>query len=76
MHKVTRSDQASGAQRKDRPKKRRQSFNPKTAEVDEKSFTSTSAKKLRSQDEIHVPEDGTLICHYRLFFLYFQHYQL
>lgn len=60
MHKVTRSDQASGAQRKDRPKKRRQSFNPKTAEEDEKSFTSTSAKRLRSQYEIHVPEDGTL----------------
>ena len=60
MHKVSRSDQESGSQRNDRPKNRKQYFNPKTAEVSEESFTSTSAKKLKSQDEKHVPEDGTL----------------
>ena len=60
MHKVSRSDRSAGAQRKDRSKKRKQSFNPKTAEINDESFTSTSAKKLKSQDENHVPEEGNL----------------
>lgn len=60
MSKVTRSDRTTSGRRKDRSKKRKQSFNPKTAEIDDKSFTSTSAKKLKSQDEKHVPEDGIL----------------
>lgn len=60
MSKVTRSDRATSGQRQDRPKKRKQSFNPKTAEIDEESFTSTSAKKIKNQNENHVPEDGIL----------------
>ena len=49
MSKVTRSDRTTSGRRKDRSNKRKQSFNPKAAEIDEKSFTSTSAKKLKSQ---------------------------
>lgn len=60
MSKVTRSDRITSGRRKDRPRKRKQSFNPKNPEEHNESFTSTSAKKLRSQDENHVPEDGTL----------------
>lgn len=46
--------------RKDRPKKRRQSFNPKTPESNEASFSSTSAKKLKSREEIQVPENSNV----------------
>lgn len=69
-HKVTREDQTTGI-RKDRPRKRRQSFNPKTPEIDDASFTSTSAKKLKNQDEIDVPEDATLQYAFIDFFLVF-----
>lgn len=58
-HKVTREDRTEGL-RKDRPRKRKQTFNPKTAKIDDASFASTSAKKLKNLDEIHVPEDATL----------------
>nr|XP_012143883.1 PREDICTED: uncharacterized protein LOC105662864 [Megachile rotundata] len=60
MSKVTRSERVSGAQRKDLSKERKQVFNPKTAEIHDESFASTSAKKLKSQEEKYVPEDGTL----------------
>lgn len=43
--------------RKTRPKKRKNVFNPKTAETDESSF-STSAKKIKAQNEVIVPEDS------------------
>lgn len=46
--------------RKDRPNKRRQSFNPKTPESNEQSFSSTSAKKLKSREEIEVPVNSNV----------------
>ncbi|GBP42001.1 hypothetical protein EVAR_33805_1 [Eumeta japonica] len=60
MSKVRRPDRTTSGRRKDRPKKRKQSFDPKTAELNDESFTSTSAKKLKIQDEKHVPEDAIL----------------
>lgn len=60
MHrKVTRAMLAQGAHRKDRPKKRKQSYNPKNPEMNN-SFTSASAKKLKGDDKQHVPEEATL----------------
>ena len=44
---------------KSRNKKRKQSFNPKTAETDDGGAT-TSARKLKSQDEYHVPKTNTV----------------
>ena len=41
--KLARIDQKEGL-RKDRPKKRKQSFNPKTPEKDQQSFVSSSEK--------------------------------
>lgn len=43
--------------RKSRPKKRKNVFNPKTVETNESSF-STLAKKMKTQNEIIVPEDS------------------
>ncbi|XP_044575161.1 uncharacterized protein LOC123258969 [Cotesia glomerata] len=60
MHKISRKQLTVGARRKDRPRKRRQSFNPKDPETDDSSFTSTSAKKLKGDDKEHVPEEDTL----------------
>lgn len=53
-HKISREKQDKGV-RKDRPIKRRQSFNPKAHQ-----FNSSSAKKLREQDEIEVPEEAAV----------------
>ncbi|KAL3283453.1 hypothetical protein HHI36_006597 [Cryptolaemus montrouzieri] len=58
--KVSRTQITEGVRRKDRLKKRKQSFNPKNPEVDDNSFTSTSAKKLKGDDKQHVPEEATL----------------
>ncbi|XP_063986122.1 uncharacterized protein LOC135167084 isoform X2 [Diachasmimorpha longicaudata] len=58
--KVSRSQITEGVRRKDRPKKRKQSFNPKNPEIDDNSFTSSSAKKLKGEDKQHVPEEATL----------------
>lgn len=44
---------------KSRPKKRKNVFNPKTAETDESSF-SASAKKIKEQEEISVPRDPSV----------------
>lgn len=44
---------------KSRNKKRKQSFNPKTAETDD-GGASTSAKKLKNQDEYHVPKSAAV----------------
>ena len=44
---------------KSRNKRTKQSFNPKTAETDD-GGASTSARKLKSQDEYHVPETDTV----------------
>lgn len=44
---------------KSRAKKRKNVFNPKTAETDESSF-SASAKKMRMQEEILVPRDPSV----------------
>lgn len=60
MPKVSRSQLADGTRRKDRPRKRRQSFNPQNPEMDDDSFTSTSGKKLKGDDKEHVPEEATL----------------
>ncbi|CAG5100711.1 Protein of unknown function, partial [Cotesia congregata] len=60
MNKVTRKQLTLGARRKDRPKKRRRSFNGENTETDDSSFTSTSAKKLKGDDREHVPEEYTL----------------
>lgn len=58
--KLSRAQIAEGVRRKDRPKKRKQSFNPKNPEIDDNSFMSTSAKKLKGDDKQHVPEEATL----------------
>lgn len=60
MPKVSRTQLAEGARRKDRPRKRKQSFNSKNPEINDDSFTSTSAKKLKGGDKEHVPEEDTL----------------
>ena len=44
---------------KSRNKKRKQVFNPETAETDESSF-STSARKLKMQEEIFIPRDSSV----------------
>ena len=49
-----------GVCRKYRPKKRKQSFNPKNSEVDDNTFTSTSAKKLKVDNKQHLPEEAPL----------------
>ncbi|KYM97058.1 hypothetical protein ALC62_12266 [Cyphomyrmex costatus] len=48
------------ANRKNKPKKRKQIFNPKTSESNEASFSSTSAKKLKSREEIEVPVNSNV----------------
>jgi len=58
-HKVTRSKQTHST-RKDTKKKRRQSFNPKTLEMNNASFMSTSSKKLKTDDGIRVPENANV----------------
>jgi len=58
-HKVTRSKQTHST-RKDTKKKRRQSFNPKTPEMNDASFMSTSSKKLKTDDGIRVPENANV----------------
>jgi len=60
MNKISRIQRKDSGKRKDRPKKRKQSFNPKTAEIDDASFSSTSAKKLKLIEKKYVPEDATL----------------
>ena len=44
---------------KSRNKKRKQCFNPKTAETDD-GGASTSTRRLKSQDEYHVPKTDTV----------------
>lgn len=53
--KVSREDRKNRRIYKSRTLKRKQHFNPKTAETDD-GGASTSAKKLRDQDEYHVPK--------------------
>lgn len=57
-HKGSREKRSSDQFRKSRPRKRHP-MNPKTLERDEESF-STSAKKFKTQDEIHVTQDDSL----------------
>lgn len=57
--KILREKQTH-ANRKDKPKKRKQVFNPKTPESNEASFSSTLAKKLKSQEEIEVPVNSNV----------------
>ena len=57
--KVTRGVRKNRTIYKSRNKKRKQSFNPKTAETDD-GGASTSARKLKSQDEYHVPKTDTV----------------
>ncbi|KYM95878.1 hypothetical protein ALC62_13471 [Cyphomyrmex costatus] len=52
--KTTREKRQSSGYRKDRPKRRKQSFNPKNVEIDESSF-SASRKKIRV-DQVTVPK--------------------
>ena len=56
--KVTREVRKNRTIYKSRNKKRKQSFNPKTTETD--GGASTSARKLTSQDEYHVPKTDTV----------------
>ena len=58
--KVSRTQITEGVRRKDRPKKTKQSFNAKNPEVDDNSFTSTSAKKLKGDNKQHVPEEALI----------------
>lgn len=62
--KCTRQRRLSDKTQISRGKKRKQSYNPKTVEADESSF-STSAKKLKNQKEILVPRDSSI--EYRIF---------
>lgn len=57
--KVSRELRESANAHKSRPKKRKQYFNPKNAETSESSF-SASAKKLKGQDKIIVPQDSSV----------------
>lgn len=57
--KFSRIDRATKKGRLSRRKKRRNVFNPKTAEIDESSF-SASAKKFKLQKEILVPRDSSI----------------
>lgn len=52
--KITRTKRESTGYRKDRPKRRKQSFNPKNVEIDQRSF-SASRQKI-SVDKVTVPE--------------------
>lgn len=55
-HKFSRVKRKSERVQKSRPKKRRNVFNPKTAETEQSSF-SASSKKFQQQEEIFVPRD-------------------
>ena len=57
--KVTREVRKNRKIYKSRNKKRKQSFNPKTAETND-GGASTSARKRKSQDEYHVPKTDTV----------------
>lgn len=57
--KCSRELRKTSKVQKSRPRKRRNVFNPKTAETDESSF-SASAKKLKMQEEILVPRDSSV----------------
>lgn len=57
--KVTRNKKALLKTWKSRSKKRKQSFNPKTAETNEASF-SASRKKIESQKQIVMPQDNSI----------------
>jgi len=57
--KCSREKRKSSKVQKSRPKKRKNVFNPKTAETDESSF-SASAKKLKMQEEIFVSRDSSV----------------
>ncbi|KYM96705.1 hypothetical protein ALC62_00134 [Cyphomyrmex costatus] len=57
--KGSRELRESSGFRKSRPKKRKNVFNPKTAETSETSF-STSAKKLHLEEKIDVPRDTSI----------------
>jgi len=54
--KVTRQDRKDNYADKSRPRKRKQYFNPSTAETDQTSF-SASAKKIQKCDEMIVPDN-------------------
>ncbi|XP_067205402.1 uncharacterized protein [Linepithema humile] len=55
--KISRNSRSSDRNKKSRPKKRKNVFNPKTAERDQKA-SSASAKKLKKQEDISVPMDN------------------
>lgn len=57
--KVTRDTRSAKYVCKSRPKKRRQSFDPKTQETDG-SHVSASAKKWKTQIEYEVPKNGSV----------------
>ena len=59
IKKMTREVKKKRTIYKSRNKKRKQSFNPKTAETDD-GGASTSARKLKSQDEYHLPKTDTV----------------
>jgi len=58
-HKLDRDTREKTAARKDRNRKRKQSFNPKTVETDSSSY-STSAKKIKHLEDLNVPQDNLL----------------
>jgi len=57
-HKISRSTRSNTNVYKSRPKKRKQSFNPKLMECSEESF-STSAKKFENQEQCDVPKNAS-----------------
>lgn len=57
--KGSRELRTSNNFRKSRSRKRKNVFNPKTVEYSEESF-SASAKKLKMQKEIIVPQDNNI----------------
>lgn len=69
--KVTRAFRSDTNRHKTRSTKRKQSFNPKTTETDESSF-SASRKKLKLTDEVNVPVDNSVDNRIINFILVFQ----
>lgn len=58
-NKISRESRAATFACKSRPRKRKQYFNPKTAEQDD-SGVSASAKKFKFQKEYYVPNDNSV----------------
>ncbi|XP_066583306.1 LOW QUALITY PROTEIN: uncharacterized protein [Prorops nasuta] len=68
--KISRERRESGEGQKSRPRKRKNVFNPKTAERDE-TASSASAKKLKRQEDVAAPMDHSMEYRILNFFVVF-----